>query len=124
MREGQKHVCEVQLVHSTMLRAREDFHGHQVYDRVRNADELIAFQYRAYCRRLNCNTALQWALWVPRIERAENFTLHPKTGALLKVRLFAESDLALLSRRLDRRKRVRSLRWFFFGGTGWITGLG
>ena len=36
-----KHICEIQLVHSQMLMARKGLPGHDVYNRVRNADEIV-----------------------------------------------------------------------------------
>ena len=39
-----KHICEVQLVHTQLLMARKGLPGHDVYNRVRNADE-IAHQW-------------------------------------------------------------------------------
>ena len=36
-----KHICEVQLVHNTMMTARKGLPGHAVYNRVRNASELL-----------------------------------------------------------------------------------
>ena len=38
---GSKHVCELQLVHRSMLTARKGLPGHDVYNRVRNAWELL-----------------------------------------------------------------------------------
>merc|ERR1712166_844930 len=38
-----KHICEVQLVHKMMMTARKGLPGHAVYNRVRNASELIVF---------------------------------------------------------------------------------
>eukprot|EP00946_MAST-07B_sp_MAST-7B-sp1_P003724 g3724.t1 len=39
--DANKHICEIQLVHSQMLMARHGLPGHDVYNRVRNADELV-----------------------------------------------------------------------------------
>ena len=36
-----RHVCEVQLVHRTLLTARRGFPGHTIYTRVRNASEIL-----------------------------------------------------------------------------------
>ena len=36
------HVCEIQLVHNQMLTARKELPGHAVYNRVRNASEMLA----------------------------------------------------------------------------------
>merc|ERR1712166_1083207 len=36
-----KHICEVQVVHKTMMTARKGLPGHAVYNRVRNASELL-----------------------------------------------------------------------------------
>ena len=36
-----KHVCELQIVHNQMLTARKGLPGHLIYNRVRNADELV-----------------------------------------------------------------------------------
>ena len=36
-----RHICEVQLVHSQMMTARKGLPGHAVYNRVRNASELL-----------------------------------------------------------------------------------
>ena len=36
-----RHVCEVQVVHSRMLVARQGLPGHLIYDRVRNAQEIL-----------------------------------------------------------------------------------
>ena len=38
---GSEHVCELQLVHRSMLTARKGLPGHDVYNRVRNAWELL-----------------------------------------------------------------------------------
>jgi hypothetical protein len=39
--DSNQHVCEVQLVHEQMMTARMGLPGHAVYNRVRNADELV-----------------------------------------------------------------------------------
>jgi surface protein len=39
--DSNQHVCEVQLVHGQMMTARKGLPGHAVYNRVRNADELV-----------------------------------------------------------------------------------
>ena len=36
-----RHVCEVQIVHSRMLVARQGLPGHAIYDKVRNAIEIL-----------------------------------------------------------------------------------
>jgi surface protein len=36
-----RHICEIQLVHHQMLFARKGLPGHDVYNRVRNADEIM-----------------------------------------------------------------------------------
>ena len=36
-----KHICELQLVHTQMMTARKGLPGHAVYNRVRNASELL-----------------------------------------------------------------------------------
>merc|ERR1711988_460244 len=36
------HICEVQLVHATMLTARQGLPGHAIYNKVRNANELLS----------------------------------------------------------------------------------
>ena len=36
-----KHICEVQLVHHDLLTARKGLPGHSVYNRARNASELL-----------------------------------------------------------------------------------
>ena len=36
------HICEVQLVHETMLTARQGLPGHAIYNKVRNANELLS----------------------------------------------------------------------------------
>ena len=46
MSDPQKHVCEVQICHATMVMAREGLHGHGVYNRVRNATELLEWFFR------------------------------------------------------------------------------
>lgn len=38
-----QHICEIQLVHKMMLTARKGLPGHAVYNRVRNASELVVF---------------------------------------------------------------------------------
>jgi surface protein len=38
-----RHVCEVQIVHNQMMTARKGLPGHAVYNRVRNASELLLF---------------------------------------------------------------------------------
>jgi hypothetical protein len=38
-----RHVCELQLVHATMLKARKEFGGHQAYAAFREAAELLEF---------------------------------------------------------------------------------
>lgn len=38
-----RHVCEVQLVHRTMLAARAGLPGHEVYSRTRNANEILEY---------------------------------------------------------------------------------
>ena len=40
---GIRHVCELQIVHETMLSARAGLPGHAIYNRVRNASELVEF---------------------------------------------------------------------------------
>ena len=39
--DPKKHICELQLVHAQMLTARKGLPGHAVYNRVRNASELL-----------------------------------------------------------------------------------
>jgi surface protein len=39
--DSNQHVCEVQLVHAQMMTARKGLPGHAVYNRVRNADEIV-----------------------------------------------------------------------------------
>ena len=39
-----KHICELQLVHYQMMAARKGLPGHAVYNRVRNASELLMFK--------------------------------------------------------------------------------
>ena len=39
--DGAKHVCEVQIVHSSLLTARKGLPGHAIYNVVRNANELL-----------------------------------------------------------------------------------
>jgi surface protein len=39
--DSNQHVCEVQLVHQQMMTARKGLPGHAVYNRVRNADEIV-----------------------------------------------------------------------------------
>ena len=41
--DSSMHVCEVQIVHEQMLTARQGLPGHCVYNRVRNASELMFF---------------------------------------------------------------------------------
>ena len=39
------HICELQVVHENMLTAREGLPGHAVYNRVRNAAELLGLKF-------------------------------------------------------------------------------
>ena len=41
--DGQQHVGELQLVHETLLCARSGLPGHEIYNRVRNANELCEY---------------------------------------------------------------------------------
>jgi len=41
--DGTKHVCEVQLVHKSLLTARKGLPGHIIYGVVRNATEVLEF---------------------------------------------------------------------------------
>ena len=41
--DGAKHVCEVQLVHKSLLTARKGLPGHVIYGVVRNASEVLKF---------------------------------------------------------------------------------
>jgi hypothetical protein len=41
------HICELQLVHSEMLKARKEFGGHTAYAAFREAAELLAFGVRS-----------------------------------------------------------------------------
>ena len=41
--DGAKHVCEVQLVHKSLLTARKGLPGHIIYGVVRNASEVLEF---------------------------------------------------------------------------------
>ena len=41
---GKRQVCELQIVHETMLSARAGLPGHAIYNRVRNASELIEYK--------------------------------------------------------------------------------
>jgi WD40 repeat protein len=41
--DGAKHVCEVQLVHNSLLTARKGLPGHIIYGVVRNATEVLEF---------------------------------------------------------------------------------
>ena len=41
--DGAKHVCEVQLVHKSLLTARRGLPGHVIYGVVRNATEVLEF---------------------------------------------------------------------------------
>ena len=41
--DANKHVCEVQLVHSSLLTARKGLPGHVIYGVVRNASEVLEF---------------------------------------------------------------------------------
>ena len=41
--DGAKHVCEVQLVHKSLLTARKGLPGHVIYGIVRNATEVLEF---------------------------------------------------------------------------------
>ena len=41
---GARQVCELQIVHDTMLSARAGLPGHAIYNRVRNASELVEYQ--------------------------------------------------------------------------------
>ena len=41
--DGAKHVCEVQLVHKSLLTARKGLPGHIIYGVVRNATEVLEF---------------------------------------------------------------------------------
>lgn len=41
--DGVKHVCEVQLVHKSLLTARKGLPGHVIYGVVRNASEVLEF---------------------------------------------------------------------------------
>ena len=41
--DGAKHVCEVQLVHKSLLMARKGLPGHVIYGVVRNATEVLEF---------------------------------------------------------------------------------
>ena len=40
-RDPHKHVCELQIVHEMMLTARKGLPGHEIYNIVRNASELM-----------------------------------------------------------------------------------
>ena len=42
-----KHVCEVQLVHHDLLTARKGLPGHSIYNRTRNAGELLECMWAA-----------------------------------------------------------------------------
>ena len=42
-KDANKHVCEVQLVHRSLMTARRGLPGHVIYDRVRNATEVLEF---------------------------------------------------------------------------------
>ena len=42
--DGGSHVCELQVAHTLMLNARASLPGHAVYDRARNAVELLGKQ--------------------------------------------------------------------------------
>ena len=42
-----RQVCELQIVHDTMLSARAGLPGHAIYNRVRNASELVEYQMGA-----------------------------------------------------------------------------
>ena len=37
-------VCELQIVHETMLSARAGLPGHAIYNRVRNASEIVEYK--------------------------------------------------------------------------------
>ena len=41
---GVSHICELQVVHETLLKARSGLPGHAIYGRVRNASELIEYK--------------------------------------------------------------------------------
>ena len=45
------HICELQLVHSEMLKARKEFGGHTAYAAFREAAELLAFGGRPLASR-------------------------------------------------------------------------
>jgi hypothetical protein len=38
---GNKHICEIQISHKTMLNARTEMNGHAIYNRVRNSLEMM-----------------------------------------------------------------------------------
>ena len=44
--DSNQHICEIQLVHDQMMTARKGLPGHAVYNRVRNASELLFFMER------------------------------------------------------------------------------
>ena len=87
------HICELQISHRTMIAARRGLHGHDVYSRSRNADEVIAYKYRDKAKALDCQTALEWALWVPRL-KPPTFATADDDGRLVAVRMDASTALA------------------------------
>ena len=97
-----QHICEIQLVHRQLLTARKGLPGHAVYNRVRNANELLHLQGM---QPQTSDELQQWLLWWhtngkhPSYDPASSDVLeqHPNTWNTSKItdmsRLFSRAEL-------------------------------
>ena len=73
-----KHICELQLVHAQMLTARKGLPGHAVYNRVRNAGEMLAICPNAVEQPQTREEIIEWL----RNWNDQRLGIKPNNGAL------------------------------------------
>ena len=93
-----KHICEIQLVHKTMMTARAGLPGHAVYNRVRTASELFGCRYGSLAVAVSKGQLIAWLLeWVK--HRDESIRGHPNTWDVSRV-----TDMSELFKRRELKE--------------------
>ena len=68
-----KHVCEIQLVHASMLTARRGLPGHAIYNVVRNASELDLYSDQG----IQPKSVFELQRWLIAYEKGDRTRGHP-----------------------------------------------
>ena len=78
-----QHICEIQLVHRQMMTARKGLPGHAVYNRVRNADEIV----NQWMENDQPQTKEELEKWLMEWQKEKNEIIrdHPNTWDVTKI---------------------------------------